>query len=248
MIDEIEQAPQMQLQKEHSVMSKSVKLEASLACASLKNLAGDIEQLSAARIDYLHIDIMDGRFVPNFALNFSLMEAVRNFSDIPQECHLMVVEPERYIERTVGSGAEYVAIHYEATYHVQRVLQQIRAAGAKSGIVLNPATPLSGLEYILDDIDMITIMTVNPGFAGQKLIPAMLRKVGDCCALLKSRGYSRTEIQVDGNVSFENIPCMVAAGATMLVGGTSSVFDKRYSIGEAIAAVREIVKETEVTR
>jgi ribulose-phosphate 3-epimerase len=229
-------------------MSKAVKLEASLACASLKNLAADIEQLSAAGIDYLHVDIMDGRFVPNFALDFSIMEAARNLCSIPQECHLMVVEPERYVEKTVASGAEYVAIHFEATYHVQRVLQQIRDAGAKSGIVLNPATPLSGLEYILDDIDMITIMTVNPGFAGQKLIPAMLRKVGDCGALLNSRGYSRIEIQVDGNVSFQNIPAMVAAGATMLVGGTSSVFHKGYSIGEAIAAVREIVKRAEANR
>jgi ribulose-phosphate 3-epimerase len=154
----------------------------------------------------------------------------------------MVVEPERYIEKTVASGAEYVAIHFEATYHVQKALQQIRDAGAKSGIVLNPATPLTNLEYILDDIDMVTIMTVNPGFAGQKLIPAMLRKIEDTRALLHSTGHDNVEIQVDGNVSFENIPAMVSTGATMLVGGSSSVFHKDYSIPEAIAAVREIVR------
>lgn len=160
----------------------------------------------------------------------------------------MVLEPERYIEKTVAAGAEYVAVHYEATYHVQRALQQIRDAGAKSGLALNPATPLTNLEYILDDIDMITIMTVNPGFTGQKLIPAMLRKITDTRELLTSRGHDKIEIQVDGNVSFEHIPTMVAAGATMLVGGTSSVFHKDYSIGAAIAAVRELVKGIEAAQ
>jgi ribulose-phosphate 3-epimerase len=223
-------------------MNRIVKIEASLACANFKNLEADIEQLSVGEIDFLHIDIMDGKFVPNFALDFGIMQTARNLCGIPQECHLMVVEPERYIEKTVASGAEYVAIHFEATYHVQKALQQIRDAGAKSGIVLNPATPLTNLEYILDDIDMVTIMTVNPGFAGQKLIPAMLRKIEDTRALLHSTGHDNVEIQVDGNVSFENIPAMVSTGATMLVGGSSSVFHKDYSIPEAIAAVREIVR------
>jgi len=223
-------------------MNRAVKLEASLACANIKNLQADIEQLNAAGIDYLHIDIMDGKFVPNFALDFSIMRAARELSNIPQECHLMVVEPERYIDRTVAAGAEYVAIHVEATYHVQRALQQIRDAGAKSGIALNPATPLTNLEYILDDIDMVTVMTVNPGFVGQKLIPAMLRKIKDVRALLDSTGHDQVEIQADGNVSFEHIPAMVEAGATMLVGGTSSVFHKDYSIQEAVTAVREILE------
>jgi ribulose-phosphate 3-epimerase len=229
-------------------MNKAIKIEASLACANFKNLEAEIEQLGAAGIDYLHIDIMDGKFVPNFALDFGIMQTARELCGIPQECHLMVVEPERYIEQTVASGAEYVAIHYEATYHVQKALQQIRDTGAKSGIALNPATPLTNLEYILDDIDMVTIMTVNPGFAGQKLIPAMLRKISDVQALLSSTGHDNVEIQVDGNVSFEHIPAMVAAGASMLVGGTSSVFHKDYSIGEAVAAVRAIVKKAEAAQ
>lgn len=229
-------------------MNRSVKIEASLACANFRNLEADIEQLSAGGIDFLHIDIMDGKFVPNFALDFSIMQTARNLCGIPQECHLMVLEPERYIEKTVASGAEYLAIHFEATYHAQKALQQIRDAGAKSGIVLNPATPLTNLEYILDDIDMVTIMTVNPGLAGQKLIPAMLRKIKSTSELLRSTGHNNVEIQVDGNVSFEHIPAMVAAGATMLVGGTSSVFHKDYSIPEAIAAVREIVKSVEAAQ
>lgn len=228
-------------------MNKPVKLEASLACANFINLGADIAQLRAAGIDFLHIDIMDGKFVPNFALDFGIMQAVREHCSIPQECHLMVLEPERYIEKTVDCGAKYVSIHYEATYHAQKALRQIRDAGAKSGIVLNPATPLATLEYILDDIDMITIMTVNPGFAGQQLIPAMLRKIRDCRALLDLTGHQNVEIQVDGNVSFEHIPAMVSGGATMLVGGTSSVFHEGYSTGEAITTIREIVKGIEVT-
>ena len=131
---------------------------------------------------------------------------------------------------------------------MQRALQRIRDAGAKSGIALNPATPLTNLEYILDDIDMVTVMTVNPGFVGQTLIPAMLRKIKDVRALLSSTGHENIEIQVDGNVSFQHIPAMVAAGATMLVGGTSSVFHKDYSIAQAVAAVREIVKGVEATQ
>lgn len=226
-------------------MERTVKLEASLACANFKNLEADIEQLSAGEIDFLHVDIMDGKFVPNFALDFGIMQTARELCGIPQLCHLMVIEPERYIDKAVASGAECVTIHFEATYDVQKVLQQIRHAGAKSGIVFNPATPLTNLKYILDDIDVVTVMTVNPGFAGQTLIPAMLRKIEDASALFSSTGHDNIEIEVDGNVSFEHIPAMVAAGASMLVGGTSSVFDKDYSIGEAITALREIVKRAE---
>ena len=185
---------------------------------------------------------MDGRFVPNFALDFSIMETARQLADIPLDCHLMVEEPERYIDKTAASGAEYIAIHCEATYHVQRALQQIRDTGAKSGVVLNPATPLSNLDYILDDVDMITVMAVNPGFAGQKLIPSMLRKIRDVSTMLDNLGYGNIEVQVDGNVSFANIPAMVSAGATMLVGGTSSIFHKDYSIGDAISCIKEIIK------
>lgn len=229
-------------------MNNTVKLEASLACANFKNLGADLEQLSAAGIDFLHIDIMDGRFVPNFALDFGIMRAAGQLCCIPQDCHLMVVEPERYIKNAVEAGAKCVSIHFEATCHAQKVLQQIRDAGAQSGIVLNPATPLTNLEYILDDIDMVTIMTVNPGFAGQKLIPAMLRKLKDCAAMLRSTEHDDIEIQVDGNVSFQHIPEMLAAGASMLVGGTSSIFHKNYSIGDAVTAVREIVREVQSTQ
>lgn len=226
-------------------MNKSIKLEASVACANFAHLEADLQQLRAGGIEYLHVDIMDGRFVSNFCLDFSLMATLQRLSDIPMDCHLMIEDPERYLDRAAAAGAEFITIHIEATHHAQKALQQIRDRGAKAGIALNPATPITSLEYILDDVDMVTVMTVNPGYVGQKLVPSTLRKIADVRHMLENSGHEHVEIQVDGNVSFQHIPAMVAAGATMLVGGTSSVFHKDYSIGEAIAAVRTIVNQTE---
>jgi ribulose-phosphate 3-epimerase len=221
-------------------MKRTVKLEASLACANLKNLEEDIRQLERAEIDFFHFDIMDGRFVPNFALDFAVLDAVRELSDTEVVCHLMIEEPERYIDRTATYEPAFISIHAEATPHVQRALRQIRDSGVRPGIALNPATPLSCLSYILDDIELITVMTVNPGFAGQELVPAAIRKLADIRKLIDDAGYSHIELEVDGNVSFQNIPVMVASGATMLVGGTSSVFSQGHTIGEAVAKVREL--------
>lgn len=220
---------------------KPVHLGASIACANLARLEADLQQLCAGGIDSLHIDMMDGRFVPNFGLDFTLMETIRRVCDAPMDCHLMIEEPERYIERAAAAGAQFITIHYEATRHAQKALAQIRETGARAGIALNPATPIECLEYLLDDFDFVTVMTVNPGAAGQRLIPAMLRKIADVRQRLDETGRADADIQVDGNVSFTHIPSMVDAGATMLVGGTSSVFHKDYSIPEAIKAVRQIV-------
>lgn len=223
-------------------IGRNVKLGASIACANLARLEDDLRQLCESGIDSLHIDIMDGRFVGNFALDFSLMETIGRITDLPLDCHLMIEEPERYVDRAAAAGARYIAIHYEATRHAQKALQQIRDTGAKAAIALNPATPVQCLEYILDDIDVVTIMTVNPGAAGQRLIPAMLRKISDTRRMLEAAGCPSIEIQVDGSVSFAHIPAMVEAGATMLVGGTSSVFHKDYSIPDAVHAVRQMVE------
>lgn len=225
-------------------MSRIVKIEASLACANFKNLERDIRQLEDAGVDYLHVDMMDGTFVPNLALDFTILQAVREMTRIPVECHLMIDRPERYIERTAVFAPAFITIHFEATPHVQRVLRHIRDLGIRPGIALNPATPISSLAYILDDIELITVMTVNPGFMGQTLIPATLCKLAEVRQLVDSAGYGHIELQVDGNVSFTNIPTMIQSGATMLVGGTSSVFHKQYSIGAAVAAVRDLIPES----
>ncbi|MGH6829157.1 MAG: ribulose-phosphate 3-epimerase, partial [Rhizomicrobium sp.] len=171
------------------------------------------------------------------------METIGRIVDLPMGCHLMVEAPERFIRRTAAAGARQITIHYEATRHVQKVLRQIRDAGARPGIALNPATPVACLDYILDDVDLVTVMTVNPGAAGQSLIPSMLRKIGDVRRKLETSGHENVDIQVDGNVSFEHIPAMVAAGATVLVGGTSSIFRRDYSIPDAVHAVRKLVDE-----
>ncbi|HEV2326058.1 MAG TPA: hypothetical protein VGS10_19120, partial [Terracidiphilus sp.] len=175
--------------------------------------------------------------------DFSIMETIARIVDLPMDCHLMIEAPERFIGRAVRAGAGYVTIHYEATRHVQRALRQIRDAGARPGVALNPATPVACLDYILDDVDVVTVMTVNPGAAGQTLIPAMIRKIGDVRRLLEKSGHEHIDIQVDGNVSFAHIPAMVSAGATMLVGGTSSIFHRDYSIPDAVHAVRRLVDE-----
>jgi len=222
-------------------MDRTIKIEASLACANFKNLERDIKELEVAKIDYFHFDIMDGDFVPNFALDFTILKVLRELSTIDVVCHLMIEEPERYIERTAAFSPAFISIHLEATRHIQRALQQIRNAGVRAGIVLNPATPISALRYILDDIDLITVMTVNPGFAGQVLIPATIHKLADIRKLIDAEGYTHIELEVDGNVSFQNIPTMINSGATMLVGGTSSVFCEQYSIGAAVAAELIIV-------
>jgi ribulose-phosphate 3-epimerase len=227
-------------------MNKLIKLEASLACANLKHLQADIRQLEEAHVDYFHLDVMDGKFVPNFALDFSFLGAVREISRTDVVCPLLIEEPERYIDRVAGFAPAFISIHAEATHHVQRALEQIRKTGVKAGIALNPATPVSALNYILDDVDMITVMTVNPGFAGQALVPATLRKLADIRKLLDAEGNSHIELEVDGNVSFQNIPQMVASGATMLVGGTSSVFSKDSTIREAVSTIRGLVEANTV--
>lgn len=228
--------------KEAGHMTESIKLEASLACANLRNLEEDIRQLEQARIDYFHFDMMDGRFVPNFGLDFAMLGVVKDLSETEIVCHLMIEEPERYIDRTASYQPAFIVIHAEATPHLQRVLRQIRDSGVKPGIALNPATPLSSLNYILDDIDLVTVMTVNPGFAGQELVPATIRKLADIRQLIDDAGYSHIALEVDGNVSFWNIPAMVASGATMLVGGTSSIFSPAHTIADAVAKVRELSK------
>lgn len=211
-----------------------------MACADILNLERDVHCLEEAEIELLHIDIMDGTFVPNFCLNIDILRALSKLTDIPLECHLMINDPERYVEEIADAGAKYLSIHYEATPHAQRALAFIRHNGMKAGIALNPATPVDVLNYIIDDLDLVTLMMINPGFSGQKLIPSMIRKIEETRSYLDSRGKKNVEILVDGNVSIANIPSMVKAGATILVGGTSSVFREGYPIKESVELVKSL--------
>jgi ribulose-phosphate 3-epimerase len=218
--------------------SPAVSIAASVSCANLLRLEEELRALEEGGIDYLHIDVMDGQFVPNFALNSDIMRAARRVTSIPMDVHLMVDRPERYLGLFVDAGAAILAIHQECTTHLQRTLAEIRKLGALAGIALNPATSLATLEYVWDDLDFLLLMTVNPGFYGQKLVPATLRKIADARALATSHGRA-IPIAVDGNVSLENAPRMVAAGADFLVGGTSSIFRAGLDIATGIGRLRQ---------
>ena len=221
-------------------MKNGVKIGASLACANFRNLEKDIREFEQAGVDFIHFDVMDGHFVPNFALNLDILHLVKELTALPVDTHLMIDNPTVFIPLFAKAGSDSITIHPEATPHAQRELVLIRELGCKAGLALNPATALNVLEYVLPDLDEILIMTVNPGFAGQTLIPVMINKVEQLRKLLMEQGC-KAEIEVDGNVSFANVPRLVGAGATMLVGGTSSIFKKGLEIREAVQKVYDSI-------
>ncbi len=219
------------------------KISASMMCADLLHLERDVKELEKAQIEYLHFDIMDGVFVPNLMLNNEMMKAVRRATSIPFDVHLMIVNPETKIELFDLREGDIVSVHYESTPHVQRALQRVKASGAKAAVALNPATPVESVKYLLADVDMVLLMTVNPGFAGQKLIPQTLQKIADMRKFLDDAGYPGISLQVDGNCSFENIPKMLAMGADNFVVGSSSVFATNSTITDAALKLRDTFKK-----
>jgi len=212
-------------------------------CASIADFKETLATFKKEGIELLHIDVMDGEFVPNFQLGTAFIEQVRKMSDIPLDIHLMINRPEDKLDWFGIKEGEWVSIHYESTNHVQRALARIKAKGAKAMLALNPATPLCVLEDVLDDLDAVLIMTVNPGFAGQALIPATLNKIKRLRGMLDDCGRSDILIEVDGNVSFENGKRMSEAGANIFVAGSSSVFHKDMTLTEGIRRLRESVAE-----
>jgi len=221
-------------------MKNGIALGASLMCADYLNLERDIRLLEQSGVDYLHFDVMDGHFVPNFGLNLDLLKTARRITNLPINVHLMIDNAADYIDAYIDAGCNSLSFHQEPTYHIQRLLQKIKDRGVQAGIALNPATPLSTLEYILSDLDFVLIMTVNPGFASQALVPATLEKISKLRRMILENKLD-IKIQVDGNVSFENIPKMVEAGATMLVGGTSSLFLKKLTISKATQKIYDLL-------
>jgi len=200
-----------------------VRYSASVMCANLGRLEEDLQALERAGCHELHFDVMDGNFVPNITLGFDFIRSAKRCCSVPCAAHLMIVHPERYIERFVEAGCSTITVHEETCPHANRTLSQIRATGASPGIALNPATPLSKIEYLLDDADRVMLMTVDPGYAGQKILPNAFGKVEQLKQILVSRRL-KTAIEVDGNINVENARRLVDCGADILVLGTSSVF------------------------
>ncbi|MCS7192632.1 MAG: ribulose-phosphate 3-epimerase [Armatimonadetes bacterium] len=226
-------------------MNEPVKIFASMMCANWCNLERDIRELESAGIDGLHFDIMDGHFVPNLTMGFDVVRSLRQITQLPFDVHLMVEEPERYIDRFVEIGVQFISVHFESTYHVHRAIKQVKDAGVSAIVAINPATPPCVIDYLLEDVDGVLVMTVNPGFAGQKVVLSAVRKIADVKERIRRIGNDAF-IQVDGNVSFELAPTMIRNGANILVGGTSSVFVKGMSLSESVKKIRQIVANTVV--
>lgn len=195
--------------------------------------------VNSSRADWYHVDVMDGRFVPNISFGMDIIKTMKSMATKPLDVHLMMVEPEKYIERFREAGADVITVHYEACPHLHRTMQQIKATGAKAGVALNPHTPVSLLEDLIEDIDLVCLMSVNPGFGGQKFIYQTLPKVKQLKAMIETRN-AKTMIEIDGGVGLHNAGVLVEAGADVLVAG-SAVFKAANPL-ETIGRLKDILK------
>ncbi|MDX5437928.1 MAG: ribulose-phosphate 3-epimerase [Pontibacter sp.] len=191
----------------------------SVLASDFANLQSEVEMLNNSQADWLHIDIMDGRFVPNISFGFPVMEAIKQYARKPMDVHLMIVEPEQYIERFKAAGADSISVHLEACTHLHRTVQQIKATGAKAGVALNPHTSVHLLEDIIAELDLVLLMSVNPGFGGQKFIENTYRKIEALKDLIIQRN-SQALIEIDGGVNLDNAPLLLEKGADVLVAGS----------------------------
>lgn len=212
-----------------------MKIAPSILSADFARLGEEVSAVSDAGADYIHVDVMDGRFVPNITIGPLVVKAVRSVTTLPLDVHLMIVEPERYIEDFAVAGADIIVVHAEACTHLHRVIQQIKACGKRAGVSLNPATPLNALEYVLSDLDLVLLMSVNPGFGGQSFINGVLPKISQLRGMLDSIG-SHAELEVDGGINRSNIRAVAEAGADVFVAGSAVFNGTNYF--ETISALR----------
>ncbi|WP_409341067.1 ribulose-phosphate 3-epimerase [Paenibacillus sp. MBLB4367] len=208
----------------------------SILSADFAKLAEEIGDVERAGADWIHVDVMDGHFVPNITLGPLIVEAIRPHTELPLDVHLMIENPDLYIPAFAKAGADYISVHAEACPHLHRSIHLIRELGVKAGVVLNPATPLTALEHVLGDVDLVLLMTVNPGFGGQSFIAPMVDKIKGLKRMLTERGLERVHVEVDGGVNEETARLVEAAGANVLVAG-NAIF-KNPDRAKAIRLIR----------
>ncbi len=211
-----------------------IKIAPSILAADFSKLAEEVKEVEAAGAELIHIDVMDGHFVPNITMGAIVVEALRPVTKLPLDVHLMIENPNMYIEQFAKAGADYITVHVEACPHLHRTLQLIKSYGVKSGVVLNPHTPVETILHVLDEIDLVLFMTVNPGFGGQKFIHSVVPKVKQLADIIRERGLP-IEIEIDGGINEETIIPCVEAGATILVAGSAI-----YNAPDRAEALRRI--------
>jgi ribulose-phosphate 3-epimerase len=203
-----------------------VKIAPSILSADFGRLADEVRAIATA--DYVHVDVMDGHFVPNLTIGPIVVEAVKRVTALPLDVHLMIEDAERWVGAYAKAGADLIGVHVEACPHLHRTLQQIRDLGKRASVVLNPATPVEAIEWVLDDVDQVLIMSVNPGFGGQQFIPSALRKIQQLRRVIDERGLA-VDIEVDGGVKVDNVAAVCAAGANVIVSGSGVFGTKDYA-------------------